>query len=94
VDTHLFNTPRDAVDAEGKVRLSGQGGGGLDKVLIIQMLLEHEKQLKMLEDEMKRVREYLTDIDALREQLYDWLKLTEKLERIQPLMGPELQDNR
>ena len=74
--------------------MGGQESGGLDKVLIIQMMLEHEKQLKMLEDEMKRVREYLTDIDALREQLYDWLKLTEKLERVQPLMGPELQDNR
>lgn len=74
--------------------MSGQNGGGLDKVLIIQMLLEHEKQLKMLEDEMRRIREYLTDIDALREQLYEWLKLTEKLERIQPLMGGELRDNR
>jgi len=94
VDTHFFNTPREAIDAEGEVRLGGQESGGLDKVLIIQMMLEHEKQLKMLEDEMKRVREYLTDIDALREQLYDWLKLTEKLERVQPLMGPELQDNR
>lgn len=51
---------------------------GQDKVLIIQMLLEHEKRLKQIDGELRSVREYLTDIDALREQLSEWLTLTER----------------
>ncbi|MFQ6054339.1 MAG: hypothetical protein ACE5OO_08950, partial [Candidatus Bathyarchaeia archaeon] len=46
-----------------------------DKALIVQMLLEHEMRLKEVEAELRRVREYLTDIDALREQLSDWVMM-------------------
>lgn len=70
------------------------GEGGLDRVLIIQMLLEHEKRLKGIDHELRSIREYLTDIDALREQLSEWMKLTEKLRRIEPLRGRDLRDNR
>ena len=51
---------------------------GRDKVLIIQMLLEHEKRLKQIGGELRSIREYLTDIDALREHLSEWLMLTER----------------
>lgn len=70
------------------------GEGGLDRVLIIQVLLEHEKRLKGIDHELRSIREYLTDIDALREQLSEWMKLTEKLRRIEPLRGRDLRDNR
>lgn len=70
------------------------GEGGLDRVLIIQMILEHGKRLKGIDHELRSIREYLTDIDALREQLSEWLKLTEKLRRIEPLMRRDLRDNR
>ena len=48
-----------------------------DKILIVQVLLEHEKRLKQIEDELRGIREYLTDIDAFREHLSEWLVLTE-----------------
>lgn len=48
-----------------------------DKVLLVQVLLEHEKRLKQIEDELRGIREYLTDVDALREHLSEWLVLTE-----------------
>ena len=51
---------------------------GQDKVLIIQMLLAHEKRLKQIDGELRSIREYLTDIDALREQLSEWVMLTER----------------
>jgi len=47
-----------------------------DWILLIQMLLEHEERLKRMDGELRRIREYLTDLDALREQLSEWLRLT------------------
>lgn len=65
-----------------------------ERVLIIQMLLVHEKRLKQIDTELRSIREYLTDIDALREQLSDWLKLSEKLKRIEAWTSRDLSDNR
>jgi len=66
----------------------------LDEALIIQMLLEHEKRLKRIDRELNSIREYLTDVDELREQMSKWLKLTERLRRIEPLMRQGLLDKR
>jgi len=63
-------------------------------VLIIQMLLEHEKRLKRMDDELRSIREYMTDIDELLGQLSEWLKLTEKLSQIETWTGRDLRDNR
>jgi hypothetical protein len=66
----------------------------LDEVLIIQMLLEHEKRLKRIDDELRKIREYLTDIDALQEQHSEWLRVTEKLKQIESRRGRNLHENR
>jgi len=50
--------------------------GSHDNLLIIQMILEHEKRLEQVEDDLRSIREYLTGMDALREHLSEWLVLT------------------
>lgn len=61
---------------------------------IIQFLLEHEKRLKQIDSDLRSISKYQTDIDALREQLSEWPKLTEKLKRIETWTCRNLLDNR
>jgi len=62
--------------------------------LIIQFLLEHEKRLKRINSNLRSISKYQTDIDAPREQLSEWPKLTEKLKRIETWTCRNLLDNR
>jgi len=61
---------------------------------IIQFLLEHEKRLKRIDSDLRSISKYQTDIDALREQLSEWPKLTGKLKRIETWTCRNLIDNR
>lgn len=66
----------------------------LRRFLIILFLFEHEKRLKRIDSDLRSIRKYQTDIDALRGQLSKWPKITEKLKRIETWTSRNLLDNR
>lgn len=46
----------------------------LDMILIIQVLLEHERRLESLEDELESIVERLTEVNDPEEHLPSWLR--------------------
>jgi len=54
-----------------------------NKVIIIQMLLEHEKRLKRMDYELSLLKEDVKKIETLKDKISNWVNLSEKLSRIE-----------
>jgi len=57
-------------------------GEELDRTLILRMLLEHERRLRRIDGELREFRRHMRQMEELRGKLSYWLRLTEKLRRI------------
>lgn len=54
-----------------------------NKVIIIQMLLEHENRLKRMDYELSLLKEDVKKIETLKDKISNWVNLSEKLSRIE-----------
>ena len=70
-----------------------RGMSDLDRALAIQMLLDHEARFKLIDRELRSIRGYLMDIDEMREQLYEWLRLMRRLRRMDDRRERDPRDN-
>jgi len=57
-------------------------GEELDKALILRMLLEHERRLRRIDGELREFKRHMERMEELKGKISYWLKLTEKLRRI------------
>ncbi len=54
----------------------------MDKALILRMLLEHERRLRRIDGELREFKRHMERMEELKGRISYWLKLTEKLRRI------------
>jgi hypothetical protein len=57
-------------------------GGELDRVVILRMLLEHERRLRKIDGELREVRRRMKAVEELKGEISYWLRLTEKLRKL------------